>query len=286
MAQSPEELKNRLENINAIQPLLEALRTISLSNWRFSLKKLALAKLYLKSFFEIYNELATNHIVNQQRKPEAGNQHRIVLAVGSNRGLCGNFNRDIAENLKQLVIGNSERYQIVVVGERLRKIIERKNIPFNRYFPFPNAAELTPDYARVIANQIGLSGNNPNIALLFNVYRGAGKYQTIQSPIFPNEFLKISSRAKSLDEFIFDTPVEEIISILQEDLYYLSIYYAFLLSAAAEHSNRFQLMENASKNADHLSDELFLEVQALRRQKITEEMQELAVGAGLLNKQG
>jgi F-type H+-transporting ATPase subunit gamma len=286
MAQSPEELKNRLENINAIQPLLEALRTISLSNWRFSLKKLALAKLYLKSFFEIYNELATNHNVNQQKKPETGNQNRIVLAVGSNRGLCGNFNRDIAENLKQLVFGNSESYQVVVVGERLGKIIERKNIPFNRYLPFPNAAELTPDYARVIANQIGLSGNNPNIALLFNAYRGAGKYQTIQSPIFPNEFLKISSRGKSLDEFIFDTPVEEIISLLQEDLNYLSIYYAFLLSAAAEHSNRFQLMENASKNADHLSDELFLEVQALRRQKITEEMQELAVGAGLLNKQG
>jgi F-type H+-transporting ATPase subunit gamma len=286
MAQSPEELKNRLENINAIQPLLEALRTISLSNWRFSLKKLALAKLYLKSFFEIYNELATNHNVNQQKKPETGNQNRIVLAVGSNRGLCGNFNRDIAENLKQLVFGNSESYQVVVVGERLGKIIERKNIPFNRYLPFPNAAELTPDYARVIANQIGLSGNNPNIVLLFNAYRGAGKYQTIQSPIFPNEFLKISSRGKSLDEFIFDTPVEEIISLLQEDLNYLSIYYAFLLSAAAEHSNRFQLMENASKNADHLSDELFLEVQALRRQKITEEMQELAVGAGLLNKQG
>lgn len=286
MAQSPEELKNRLENINAIQPLLEALRTISLSNWRFSLKKLALAKIYLKSLFEIYNELATNHNVNQQGKPEAGNQNRIVLAVGSNRGLCGNFNRDIAENLKQLVIGNSERYQVVVVGERLRKIIERKNIPFDRYFPFPNAAELTPDYARVIANQIGLSGNNPDIALLFNAYRGAGKYQTIQSPIFPNEFLKISSRGKSLEGFIFDTPVEEIISLLQEDLYYLSIYYALLLSAAAEHSNRFQLMENASKNADHLSDELFLEVQALRRQKITEEMQELAVGAGLLNKQG
>ena len=286
MAQSPEELKNRLENINAIQPLLEALRTISLSNWRFSLKKLEFAKKYLKSLLEIYNELASKHHVSKEEKPKAGNQNQMILAVGSNRGLCGNFNRDIAENLKQLIAGNSEKYQIVVVGERLRKIIERRNILFDRYFPFPNAADLTPDYARAIANQISPSGNINEILLLFNSYHGAGKYQTLRSPIFPNEFLKFSTKGKSLEGFIFDTPEEEIFSLLNEDLHYLSIYYAFLLSAAAEHSNRFQLMENASTNADHLSDELFLEVQALRRQKITEEMQELAVGAGLLNKQG
>lgn len=286
MAQGPEELKNRLENINAIQPLLEALRTISLSNWRFSLKKLELAKNYLNSLYEIYNELNADHTNGWQENPKSGNQNHLVLVIGSNRGLCGNFNRDIAERLIQITKGNSEMYLIAVVGERLRKIIERKNIPFHQYFPFPNATELTPEYGRMIAKQIYSLGNNQGVELLFNTYRGAGKYLTIQSPVFPNEFFEISSNRKSLEGFIFDTPSNEMITFLKEDLHNLSIYNAFLLSAAAEHSTRFQLMENASTNADHLSDELFLEVQALRRQKITEEMLELAVGAGLLNKQG
>lgn len=285
MAQNPEELKNRLEKINAIQPLLEALRTISLSNWRFSLKKLELIKKYFYSIYEIYNELTASHTEGWLENPKTKIDNQMVLVIGSNRGICGNFNRDIAEKLNQIRKVNSESYQITVIGERLRKIIERKKIPFHQYFPFPNAAELTPEFARFIANQIITVNKNRDAALIFNSYRGAGKYLTLQSPIFPNEFIKLSSNRKSLEGFIFDTPSIEMISFLQEDLHNLSIYYAFLLSAAAEHSTRFQLMENASKNADHLSDELFLEVQALRRQKITEEMQELAVGAGLLNKQ-
>jgi F-type H+-transporting ATPase subunit gamma len=285
MAQSPEELKNRLENINAIQPLLEALRTISLSNWRFSLKKLELARKYLYSLYEIYNELTRNQMDGSQEIPKNGNHNQMVVVIGSNRGLCSNFNRDLVEKLIQINKENSESKQVIVIGERLRKILERKSIPFHQYFPFPNASELNPEFAQLIANKINTAEMNQDAVLVFNAYRGAGKYFTIQSPVFPNEFIKISSNRKSLEGFLFDTPPKEMISFLQEDLHNLSIYYAFLLSAAAEHSTRFQLMENASTNADQLSDELFLEVQALRRQKITVEMLELAVGAGLLNKQ-
>jgi F-type H+-transporting ATPase subunit gamma len=61
-------------------------------------------------------------------------------------------------------------------------------------------------------------------------------------------------------------------------------YYQILLDAAStEHAARFQLMESATQNADDLSEELTLAVQAARRQAITRQMQELAVGAGLLN---
>jgi ATP synthase F1 gamma subunit len=173
---------------------------------------------------------------------------------------------------------------VAVIGERLRKIIDRKNISVHQYFPFPNATDLSPKYTSAVVDQISSSGSTFDLTLLFNTYRGTGKYLTILSPVFPNEFIKSSKTRKSLEDFIFDTPANEMISFLHQELFNLSIYYALQLSSAAEHSTRFQLMENASTNAGHLSDELFLEVQALRRQKITEEMQELAVGAGLLNK--
>lgn len=285
MAQNPEELKSRLENINAIQPLLEALRTISLSNWRFSLKKLELVKKYLTSLFEIYNDLNEYHNVDRQKSLEFTGKKHLLVAIGSNRGLCRNFNRDILKILKEATSGFLDGYQVVVIGERLRKIFERKKIRIHQYYPFPNASDLTPASARELFNQIVSPGANQDVTLLFNVYRGAGKYLTIRSSIFPNEFLKITSNKKTLEGFTFDSPPSEMVTLLEEDFHYLSFYYAFLLSAAAEHSTRFQLMENASTNADKLSDELFLEVQALRRQKITVEMQELAVGAGLLKKQ-
>ena len=57
---------------------------------------------------------------------------------------------------------------------------------------------------------------------------------------------------------------------------------SLLESAVAEHSTRFQLMEEATKNAERLMDELNNLVQLARRQAITQEMEELAVGSGLL----
>lgn len=284
MAQSSEALNTRLENINAIQPLLEALRTISLSNWRFSLRKIELAKSYISSLFEIYNGLELFDEDSGWENLINGNQKPLILAIGSNRGLCGNFNRDIAGKLQQIIKTDTEKYRVAIVGERLRKILDRKNFTIHQYIPLPNTTEITQKKINAIINQISSGSGTQNITLLFKTYRGAGRSQVILSPVFPNEFIKPAANKKSLDNFIFDTPKKEINSLLFENLFQLSAYYAFLLSSAAEHSTRFQLMENASKNADHLSDELFLEVQSLRRQKITEEMQELAVGAGLLNK--
>jgi F-type H+-transporting ATPase subunit gamma len=60
------------------------------------------------------------------------------------------------------------------------------------------------------------------------------------------------------------------------------LYRVLLDSAASEHSARYQLMEGATQNANRLIDELALALQAVRQQAITAEMQELAVGAGLL----
>jgi F-type H+-transporting ATPase subunit gamma len=62
----------------------------------------------------------------------------------------------------------------------------------------------------------------------------------------------------------------------------VQLYNVLLNSSAAEHSTRFQLMESATQNADQLIEELTLVIQTARRQEITEEMAELATGAGLL----
>jgi len=283
MAQAPEELKNRLENISAIQPLLAALRTISLSNWRFALKKIAQAEGYLDNIQSIHNLILELLPEESLTKGVISKKEHVIIIIGSNRGLCGDFNRSLVDQLIQINENPDLRPKIIIFGERLKKIIDRKKITFDGYFRFPNPSDLTPNFTKEFLKQTDSDLQLSEITLIFNKYRGAGKYATIFSPIFPNSFIKKATRQKTLEDYIFDTPSNEIVANLKSELSYLSLYYAMLLSAAAEHSTRFQLMENASTNAGHLSDELFLEVQAMRRQKITEEMQELAIGAGLLD---
>jgi F-type H+-transporting ATPase subunit gamma len=65
----------------------------------------------------------------------------------------------------------------------------------------------------------------------------------------------------------------------------VKLYEVLLDAAAAEHSTRFQLMESATQNTDRLIDELTLAIQTARRQQITQEMAELAAGAGLIGRE-
>jgi F-type H+-transporting ATPase subunit gamma len=66
-----------------------------------------------------------------------------------------------------------------------------------------------------------------------------------------------------------------------EQIVTIGFYERLLESAAAEHSSRFQLMEDATRNADRLIEEVTQNIQQANKQAITQEMQELAAGAGL-----
>jgi len=205
--------------------------------------------------------------------------------IGSNRGLCSNFNRDLINYLIKVHVESSNGNRLIVMGDRLRKMLERKGIAYHHYFSFPSAAELTPSFTHDFFNQFILPHPDGRVELLFNLYRGAGQYRTLHSEVFPNTFLDFPARLYPLDDYVFDTGSDEIQKFLFEHLYHLSIYYALLSSVASEHSTRFQLMESASSNADRLAEELFIQMQVQRRYKITAEMQELAIGAGLLKKE-
>jgi F-type H+-transporting ATPase subunit gamma len=60
------------------------------------------------------------------------------------------------------------------------------------------------------------------------------------------------------------------------------LYELLLESATAEHSARYELMGAATQNTDRLIAELTLVIQTARQQAITQEMQELAAGAGMI----
>jgi F0F1-type ATP synthase gamma subunit len=60
------------------------------------------------------------------------------------------------------------------------------------------------------------------------------------------------------------------------------LYESLLNSSVAEHSARYQWMEEAEANIKRLIAELTVEVLMARRNLITQEMQELSAGAGMI----
>jgi F-type H+-transporting ATPase subunit gamma len=283
MPQNPEKAKLRLENMQAIEPLLMALRTISLANWNLALKKQKSLKSYACDLENIYFFLNSSKNIIQTPPSKAKS---LIFILGSNRGLCGNFNSDISNFTKDHIPDlQTKSTKFIIVGSRLLKRIKRKNLNIDKYESMDAFNSITLESVSQVFDHYQLhEPENRNTSVIYNHYQGAGKYQTKIIPLFGDISSRVGIGTEEIDQdTIIDTNVDEMISRLIIKLGKLALYSAFLSSAASEHSTRFQLMESASKNAEKISDEVAIEIQLQRRQKITSEMRELAIGAGLLD---
>lgn len=243
---------------------------------------------------------------------EAPPSRTKVVMIGSERGLCGRFNIAVADQLNRYVSNASTAgatMEVLVLGSRAQRTLERRG-----FDPIPAGAlsmttlpslSLAFDLARrwlAAYEERQLDA----VDVIYNQYRGTGTYQPTTMRLIPLQLAVdevslrhdvserrapgMESRVSSTTGHVVPPPIVDtdplsLYSTVVEQSTAAALYNVLLNSAAAEHSTRFQLMESATQNADRLIEELTLTIQTARRHAITQEMQELAAGAGLLGRQ-
>jgi F-type H+-transporting ATPase subunit gamma len=216
----------------------------------------------------------------------------VLLAIGSERGLCGQFNRVVARQARRYREerhGPEERVEVWALGTRLVRLLRRYGLPL-AWTERLSITGLPPyrlafDLARrwLVAYE---QGELDRVDVLYNDYRGVGRYQSTVARLIPPQ---ITVEAELDVEALWPPPILEtdpqgLYVRIVEQLTSVGLYQLFAASAVAEHSTRYQLMEDASQNAERLVGDLTMAVLQARRQAITQEMQELVVGAGMLRR--
>ncbi len=293
MVEDIERAQDRLENVHTVEPLLGALRTISLASWQAALRQKENVQKYTRQLTMMLPFLLP-HIPAPQKKrgarPTAQATKIVALAIGSERGLCGRFNAEVHDRTIQYMDEQTKKevqVELYSLGHRLNRIFQREqralawtgtlsgaSLPSYRL-----AFDLTRRWLiRYEARELD------NVDIIYNSYRGAGRYEAVVIKLIPPQ---LSFEEQSSSDEIWPSPIIEteplsLYTRVVEQGTAIRLYECLLNSAAAEHSARYQLMEEATKNAERLINELTMAVQMARRQAITQEMQELAAGAGLL----
>ena len=287
-----ERVQARLDNIRSVQPILEALRTISLGSWQAAQKQRAAAQQYEDRLVEMAAQLQPH--LRQKRLAGWGihqpPQRIAILVIGSERGLCGRFNRAITEKTNQYIMELAKAGQQVslfAVGNRLCRYLQHQQHPLAWTSQLPKTPAALSQLAFDLT-QGWLADyeacNLDAVDVIFNAYQGVGRYAPTVTRLIPPASLWQTGRiSKQADPFltIETDPLNLFIHIIIQQMTF-ALYTRLLESAAAEHSTRYQLMEAATQNAKRLIDELTISVQTARRQAITEEMQTLVAGAGLV----
>ncbi|MDZ7816977.1 MAG: F0F1 ATP synthase subunit gamma [Planctomycetota bacterium] len=80
-------------------------------------------------------------------------------------------------------------------------------------------------------------------------------------------------------DYMYEPPAKELLSPILERFLSMSVFQAMLESASSEFAARMTAMENATRNADELIDDLTLAYNKARQAAITDEMLDIVGGA-------
>jgi F-type H+-transporting ATPase subunit gamma len=120
------------------------------------------------------------------------------------------------------------------------------------------------------------------VALVYSEFRSAAEQVPVVQqllPIAPTE----SEGSGDLSDVIFEPDPDQLLDILVPRQVNFQVWRALLESNAGEQAARMQAMDNATKNAGDLIDELTREVNKVRQSSITLELMDIMGGAEAVN---
>jgi F-type H+-transporting ATPase subunit gamma len=289
-----EGINARLNNIRSVEPLLGAMRTISLGSWQSALRRKERVLSYAERLRDLLPPLLPL-LEARRRSRRHGRQHALsapaatlVVVIGSERGLCGAYNGTLAEYADRELARLSEpgaAVELWTLGARAARALQRLDREPDSARPLPMAALPSSDLAGELTYGWlkRFEGHELDaVYAIYHAYRNSTLHEPVTVQLVPPPISSYGARQLSWPPPYVDTdPVDLFVHIIVQWTA-TELYRILLDSAASEHSARYQLMEGATQNAERLIDELTLALHAARQQAITTEMQELAVGAGLL----
>jgi len=247
---------------------------------------------YANKFNEILSNVSSSldNSDNKLMTKKEGN-NILIVALASNRGLCGGFNSSIIKQVKKISENNSSgKVSVLPIGKKINDVIKKTDLIASNE-ELPNNNELLWEklsYEKIVPVAENLierfeKGDYDKIILVYNSFKNAAIQIVIKDqflPVVPNEDVKESS--SSMD-YIFEPNQHEIITNLIPQSLKVKLYKAMLESLASEHGARMTAMHKATDNATEMKKELLLFYNKARQASITNEILEIVGGAEALN---
>lgn len=265
----------RLKSVKNIQKITQSMKMVSAAKYTRAERDLKQARPYGEGATKFYS-------VGEFEVPKE-NPKELLVAVTSDRGLCGAVHTGVARTIRndlQSRTESTENTKIACIGDKSRAILQR--LFADKFVFVANEVGRTPPSftdAAKIANEILQSGYDyTHGTIIYNKFKSVVSYSCATVPIFSLKAVEASEKLAifdSLDSTVLEDYLEYSLASL--------IYYAMKESACSEQSSRMTAMDNASKNAGEMIDKLTLTFNRTRQAVITRELIEIISGAAALD---
>jgi len=282
---SLKELKSRIDSVHKTEQITKAMRMVAAAKLRRAQNNIIAARPYAIKMNEVLVSLvmrASPEIHPLLRVRES--RRCVVVAIASDRGLCGAFNQNVFRSTERFIRDNRSRYDdisLVPVGRRCIDYFKNKGIPIRKSEMIGTPSyELVTDIVNNLIDGYVLEEYD-ELIIIFNEFRSAMRQVLHVDKVLPVEPIEADDEMIRVD-YLYEPSEEVLLNTLLPLSLRVFFYRAFLESNASEHGARMTAMESASRNASEMIDKLTLKYNRQRQSAITTELMEVVGGAEAL----
>lgn len=285
------EIRNRIASVGSTMQITSAMKMVSAAKLKRAQDAVTKLRPYAGKLKEILGNLSAvaDASENKLAKLNDGNSV-LIIAISSNRGLCGGFNNNIIKKVQHLIASDYQAYDVKVLclGKKVKDVI--KKTP--NYFINDELAPLEDIFLDLTFDRTALIGTQlmslyeqqqfSKIVVVYNSFINAAS-QSIEVEQFLPLISPIPEKNSNSIDYLFEPNKQELVSVLIPKSLKIQLFKALLDSNASEHGARMTAMHKATDNAKDLQKSLKLTYNKARQAAITNEILEIVGGAEALN---
>ncbi len=286
------EIRSRITSVNSTKQITSAMKMVSAAKLRRAQDAIVQMRPYAGKLKEILGNLSSSLDVNDNKYGAPREvKNVLIVAITSNRGLCGGFNNNVIKRTNLLIAEHkNENMAVISIGKKASEYYKHTsyNIKASDFPKHLNEVYDNLSFANVakIADNIMrhyVDGSIDKVILVYNKFKNAAVQELMAEQFLPIVSNPELVESKTNIDYIFEPNKEEIVENLIPKSLKIQFYKAILDSHASEHGARMTAMHKATDNANDLVKELKIVYNKARQASITNEILEIVAGAEALN---
>jgi F-type H+-transporting ATPase subunit gamma len=287
---SLKEVKNRITSVVSTQQITKAMKMVAAAKLRRSQDRILQMRPFAHKLAYILRNLSSAQSDGADNWFSAVREEKkiLVVAVSSDRGLCGSFNTNVFKGVLRLI---NEKYEqqhrqgnvtVLSIGKKAEDYFGKRKFPIVKNFTGIIASlsfDRVADASEYIMDAFK-KGTYDKVEIVYNEFKNVAT-QVLRTEQYLPVVMPEGDQKTEVD-YIYQPDREEIVTGLIPKSLKVQLFKAVLDSNAAENGARMTAMDKATENAGELLKELRLTYNRTRQAAITKEILEIVGGAEAL----
>ncbi len=285
------DMRRRIRAVKSTQQITKAMKMVAASKLRRAQEKVIATRPFAIQAKRVLASISSrvDPAVHPllERRAGAATGNTLIIAISSDRGLCGSFNTNIIKAVSVFLRENKGRtMSLGLVGRKSRDLLGRRGFPVR--FDYVNLPKvITSIEAEAVAApaiEDFLAGRVDSVHLIYNEFKSVMSQKVVMEQLLP--MAPIDAAAPDAKEppvdYLYEPSAERIFDILLKRLVEAQVLRALVESNAAFYAAQMTAMDSATRNSTEMLANLTLVMNKIRQAAITREIIEVVSGAQAL----